>query len=148
MPWQFRVARVLATTTASASILLGQGCGRSSETAVYPVSGKVVVDGKPAPGVQVAFRPLNKPADLDVNPTATTGKDGSFKLTTRAKDDGAPAGDYKVTLTWTIQDGPNEDPRLRKMLPDSYSGPESTPLKATVQAVPTELAAFELKGRK
>jgi hypothetical protein len=123
------------------------GCG-PRETPTHPVAGKVVVDGKPAAGVQVAFVPLAKPSDIEANPTATTGKDGAFKLTTRAKDDGAPAGEYKVVLSWTVQDGPNEDPRIRKLLPDQYAAAGSTPLKATVQAGPNDVPVFDLKGRK
>lgn len=136
--------RLMTLLTSSFAVV---GCG-PSPTAVHPVTGKVVVDGKPALGVQVAFVPLTKPADIDVNPTAATTKDGTFKLTTRAKDDGAPAGNYKVLLAWTVQDGPAEDPRFRKLLPGQYANSDATPLKAAVQAGPNELPVFEIKMRK
>ena len=67
------------------------GCG---ERLVYPVEGDVLLDGQPLDGATVVFEP-----DGQGHPAvASTGKDGSFRVTT-AEGDGAAPGNYKVTLT-------------------------------------------------
>ena len=77
-----------------ACLALLVGCGSSGEP-TFPVSGKVTyADGKPVEGAAVSFVPDSgsKPA------VGITDADGMYKLTTTNKDDGAIAGDYKVTI--------------------------------------------------
>lgn len=72
--------------------------GCSSETAspvkTYPASGKVTLNGRPLEGATVNFIP----ADGKGSSVGTTDKDGMYKLTTYRSDDGAPAGQYKVSI--------------------------------------------------
>src|SRR5687767_10889460 len=88
----------------AAFALAGAGCGPSDPglKPVYPVQGSLFVKGKPAKGAVVMFHPL--PLETG-RPTAlrsrgTVGDDGSFRLTTYNTDDGAPAGEYVVTVYW------------------------------------------------
>ena len=123
------------------------GCGGGpKEVPVFPVSGKVLFKGKPAVGAQVVFQPLDGTTD-GTRPNAIVDKDGAFKLTTRAKDDGAPAGEYKVLVVWRVSEGDPDSGRTRNVLPEKFNNPDQTPLKATVQANPNELEPFELSAK-
>jgi hypothetical protein len=56
---------------------------------------------EPATGALVVFHPASSgDATNPLRPTATVGEDGSFVLSTYKPEDGAPAGDYSVTIVW------------------------------------------------
>ncbi len=82
-------------------VLLASGCGPRLRP-VYPVKGEVVVgkDRKPAVGAIVFFNPVEKTADGTGMPVGTVDESGHYALTTRASNDGAPAGDYIITIVW------------------------------------------------
>src|SRR4051794_24262711 len=65
---------------------------------VTPVQGQLTVDGTPAAQAVVVFHPVE--GGDDVRPTGTVDDQGNFKLTTYAPDDGAPEGEYLVSVTW------------------------------------------------
>ncbi len=119
------------------------GCSGTKEVPVYPVSGKVTHKGKPAVGAQVVFEPVNGSAE-GTRPNAIVKPDGTFTLTTRARDDGAPAGEYKVLVVWRVSVGNPDDGRTQNVLPEKFNNPAQTPIRATVIEGPTELEAFEL----
>src|SRR5262245_61668020 len=78
------------------------GCGAKEpqRLTVYPVSGKLTVNGRPAEKAEVTLRPLtdlNEPTKRSVLPFARVEADGAFKIGTYLADDGAPAGEYAVT---------------------------------------------------
>jgi hypothetical protein len=134
----------------AASVLGPAGCSRSDGPAIYPVEGTVRVNGQPAAAALVTFHPLRGEAGA-ARPTGRVGEDGRFVLTTRAGGDGAPAGEYRVTVVWTravaatkpVSDG--DEVPVRSLLPATYSNPESTPLRATVKPGANEPIVFEIK---
>src|SRR5688572_4246517 len=90
------------------------GCGGGSPTGnqkpVHPVRGEVYHGGKAAAGAFVVFVPAMEPADTpDPRPRGHVNEDGSFTLSTYGVNDGAPAGEYLVTITWPIADRDDED---------------------------------------
>lgn len=96
-----RAARRLRTLAAILAALALGGCGGDGRVPLFPATGRVLVDGQPAKGVQVRLRPFDRPGDIDaLQPFATTGEDGTFRLGTYQDGDGAPAGRYKATLFW------------------------------------------------
>ena len=100
-----------------------------------------MVNGKPAVGAFVLFIPALESANSpDPRPRATVGDDGSFRLSTYGTEDGAPAGDYLVTVTWPL-DGRDDEDKLR----GRYAEPGRSKLKATVKEGPTEVPPFRLK---
>jgi hypothetical protein len=125
--------------------VLTAGCA-DRQVPVYPVAGKVTVGGKVVSGAQVIFHPADGTAD-GTRPNAITGPDGTFQLTTRAKGDGAPAGEYKVLVVRRVQDGPVDEGRSRNVLPEKYNRPDQTPLTATVHPGPNEIPTFNLSAR-
>jgi len=130
-------------------LVLSSGCGGSRKPweNVYPAAGQVKFAGRPIGGAQLTFYPKDKSVPATIRPTATTEVDGSFEVGTFGTDDGAPAGEYDVTVTWrpligegsALSPGPNQ-------LPARYSNPESSQLKVVVErgADKTILPALEL----
>ena len=114
------------------------------EVAVYPTSGTVRFKGEPAYGAYLTFHPDGDVGITKGNkPFGRAAKDGTFQVTTYDTNDGAPAGEYRVTVVWP------EDPEARGPSPDrlkgKYADPQSTPLRATVEAGKTELPPLELR---
>lgn len=131
------------------------GCGQSPrETAtVFPVEGRFTVNGKPASGALVSFVPQTSPSDgrRAIPSQARADDNGAFKLTTFHTADGAPAGDYKVTLYWPAPNpaaAPDSDDDDAVLGPDQLRGRfdsvDQSNLRAHVPAKPTIFAAVDL----
>lgn len=93
-----------AICTAIAVVLL-VGCGETerfkNRKAVYPVAGQFLVGGAPANGALIAFHPAGESGTGRALPSrATTDAEGRFELTTYATSDGAPEGEFVVTVYW------------------------------------------------
>ena len=123
------------------------GCGRTDPwTQVYPVKGVVTFRGKPVKDAELAFFPVNDQAPESVRPWAKSSENGEFVVSTYNNGDGAPAGDYKVTVIHheiVISGGamgskPND-------LPKKYASRDSTDLVIKVESQPTTLPTFDLK---
>jgi hypothetical protein len=122
--------------------LVAAGCS-DGKTPVYPVEGKVLWKGKPPAGAQVVFHPIGSPNKDALRPAGQVDTDGKFVLTTFAAKDGAPAGDYEVTVEWWVSPGPDL-PAVNK-LPTLYGRTQSSKLRATVSAGTNQIQPFELK---
>jgi hypothetical protein len=73
------------------------GCGSSSAASTHKVSGKVTsVDGTPVKGAAVGFSGTGSKA---FSATGTTVDDGTYTLSTFEENDGAPEGEYSVSVT-------------------------------------------------
>src|SRR5260370_12538194 len=83
------------------SALFSAGCNTGRKP-VYPVEGRVLVNGKAAPRAIVTFNPVGDTSATAVRPVGHADETGKFTLTTYTEADGAPAGDYDVTLTWYL----------------------------------------------
>ena len=71
----------------------------------FPVEGTVLIRGKPAEGVQVFLHPRD--VSQRGKPRGVTDADGRFRLRTYHDGDGAPAGDYTVTVYWPAPYNPD-----------------------------------------
>jgi hypothetical protein len=82
-------------------VLLPSCSKGGAKKAVYPVHGRVVDSAnQPAVGALLIFHPV-EPDPNDLNkPRAYVEADGSFALTTHTKGDGAPEGEYLVSIEW------------------------------------------------
>jgi hypothetical protein len=124
------------------AIVCCSSCGKhDSRVPVFPVRGQVLVGDKPATNAFVVFHPADAQGPQAMRPYGHAGADGSFKLTTYEADDGAPAGEYVVTVVWLAKGGGEDPPDLLK---GRYRNPDASPLKVTVQEGPTELTPFKL----
>lgn len=100
-----------------------------------PVRGSVIYKGKPAPGVRIKFYPQFSIGKLDFIPYGETGSDGAYVLSTGKPGNGAPKGEYLVTLEMPYigvdsQDGlETELDRLKGVYSDPYKNNWSVTLK-------------------
>jgi hypothetical protein len=133
--------------------LVAAGCRRSDRSKdwlpVHPTSGTVTVKGKPAEGAKIIFHPLNPADGKTVYPFARVGADGAFRLTTYASNDGAPAGEYAVTIVWPAPpENPDDEPfGGPDQLKGAYANPKKPLLKATVKEGDNPLPSFEITTR-
>jgi len=112
---------------------------------VYPVKGRVFVNGQPAQGVELTFFPVEaQPGPNTVVSHATTDGEGWFNVSTYGTNDGAPEGEYKVGFNWMqrppFQKGGGVD-RLAGLL----NSPQTSGIQIRVEDKPTELEPFQLK---
>ena len=135
----------------AAALLAGCGKKEPGEKPVFPVSGAVFVDGKPAKGAVVMFHPLPiTPGRFDiVRSRGTVKDDGTFKLSTYKNDDGAPEGEYAVTVYWPGKKTGKADEDGTDLPPDQlglrFNDPAKTTLKAHVKAPETKLDPFQIR---
>lgn len=137
-----------AVAVAALAALLA-GCGPPEKVwpKRYPVSGRVTVDGKPAVRAVISFHPLAPHSDgLSYAASTFTGDDGEYKLTTVEAGDGAPPGEYKVTIVanYVVKNG--EDVTVPDLLHGKYKDAKTTPLQATVQEAENVIPTFDLKS--
>jgi hypothetical protein len=108
---------------------------------LYPVTGKVLYQDKPAEGAQIVFHATDPQANPH-KPSGVVGADGTFTLTTHPHGDGAPAGEYTAVVTWYGENARDEG--AKNKLPAKYADATKSGLKATVKPEPTTLEPFRL----
>jgi hypothetical protein len=97
---------IIRTTRAGALLaaaLLAAGCGGGGKPPTVPVAGKVMFKKTtPAADALVTFHPTDPALAKRIGgvPFAKVRADGTFALTSFAPDDGAPEGEYGVTVEW------------------------------------------------
>jgi hypothetical protein len=132
-----RYGRAFAHLFTAAGLLAVAAC-TSTESGLTPVSGKVLLNGKPAEGAVVAFHPENGSDVNTMTPSGVTDSDGTFTLSTgQAK--GAKPGKYVVTV---ICPDPNKKPTAAQKMqgmtdsdaPDLLGGRYASRAKSTLRA--------------
>jgi len=128
--------------------LLLSGCGKQKQTweTVYPARGTVTYKGQPVANAEIAFFPQDDSMPETIRPRAKTTEDGEFVVWTYQQGDGAPAGNYKVTVVHhnivevrdVLVTRPND-------LPPKYARLQTTDLVAEIGEGETELPPFELQ---
>jgi hypothetical protein len=98
----------------------------------------------------VVFHPLDRSAPEQGLPRAVVEEDGSFAVTTIKAKDGAPAGQYVVSITWdrTSVKAPGQKGHARKIptnFPLKYADPKTSGLVVHIQEGPNELHPFDIK---
>lgn len=100
--WRRILGAMLVLTLAS--------CGGSSKKPCFPVQGQVFAgQGKnrvPATGAIIIFAAKGSAKNADPCPNARVGADGTFVVSTYGNGDGAPAGDYAITIHWPAHGPP------------------------------------------
>ena len=130
-------------------VLLGgvvlSGCGRSDRIPLQPVRGQVFYDGKPVPHAHVVLHPV-EPAGQDApRPQAQVGADGSFAVSTYEAGDGAPTGEYAVTVQWLLTSARNQEAPPQNQLPVRYGLASTSGLRLQVRQGEIELPPLHLK---
>ena len=92
------------------------------------------------------FHPLAAPMEKSPQPIGHTDAAGHFVLTTLQSGDGAPVGEYSITVELReprqigeeiVRDGPN-------LLPAIYASPKETPLRHKVIAGQNDVPEIKL----
>lgn len=122
------------------------GCSKKNadQLPVHPVAGQVTYNGKPAAGAMVVFHPKN-PVGKELKPNARVDQQGNYSLSTYSDGDGAPVGEYTVTVVLRqlvkkdgdFEVGPNvlpvqvSSPTTSKIAAQVAEGPNTVPIKIT-----------------
>jgi hypothetical protein len=124
------------------AVVAAAGCGeRSHREPVFPVEGHVLFHGKPAAGAHVVFHSVANDGVAAPRPSGQVDGTGKFLLTTYTAGDGAPAGDYEVTIEQWVSK--NDRPAINQ-LPRRYQQGKASGLRATVTAGKNDLPTFQL----
>lgn len=124
------------------------GCGSPTQRLVE-AHGKVLVDGKPAPGALVTLVPIDGNGE---RPSGLVKEDGSYEILTydpdkRESAKGAVEGEYGVIVTWVPQPGEGNletGSGLGDRLKGLYREPSKSNLKVSVKSGSPDLGSFEL----
>src|SRR5262249_5873940 len=139
------VRRLVLLLTLAGVLMLLTSCGTGRKP-LYPVRGKVLVDGKAAKDVFVYFFP---PDDTDPKtrtmPQAQTDANGEFSASTYVQGEGAPVDEYRLAFEWPMPSG---------VLKNNFNGPDrlkgryadhkKSPHRITVKTEPNDLGTFQL----
>ncbi len=139
--FEFIRSSVLAT-------LFAIGCSRGpAKLVIHPVEGQVLVNDKPRAGVLVTLHPADPVAVHQLRPGGFTTADGSFTVNSYLAGDGAPEGEYAVTVALYVEQmvRGEADPTLGpNQFPARYNDPAATPFKVRVQKGPNKFAPFRV----
>ena len=118
-------------------VVLLLGCGSSAGKAekLVPVTGTVMLDGKPTQGIRLIFQPIKETKAVG-GCSAETDEQGKYEVTHWSKKKGLPPGKYEILFTRRIKAdgtvlGPSESPTVVQSM-DSISKMYSDPSKAGV----------------
>lgn len=134
---------------AAGLFLLPTACGRKNHwKPVYPVTGKLLCQGKPASRAILILHPVDDREARPLRPAANVAADGSFHVSTYVKDDGAPPGEYAVTVTWPMaaENAPPEDNEGPDWLQGRCNDPKTSPWRIRVEKQPGDAGTFDLSS--
>ncbi|MEN6407494.1 MAG: hypothetical protein ABFC77_13615 [Thermoguttaceae bacterium] len=135
----------IGATLAMVLCAMTAGCSRSNRSPLAPATGKVLFNGKPLQfGMVVFVSDVGRPANGIIQ------SDGTFRLSTYGKDDGAVIGHHRVAVTCMEQpkgSDPNGEPSPGpSLIPLKYNDYKTSGLEATVKDK-NEPFVFELTGK-
>ena len=140
------MARRVGALAAVGLAVLASSCGAGRKP-VFPVRGQVLdAQGKPAAGALVIFHPVQADPKGPLKPVGHADENGRFTLTTYKEGDGAPAGEYVITLTWPRPKKTPFDPEGGDQLQGRYANPDRSNFRFTVENKPdNEVTAIRLQ---
>jgi hypothetical protein len=144
----FRTIAILALIPLVSSL----GCNRGPS--LVQVSGKVMVDGKPADGAVVLFHPES--SEPGMVSSAVSDASGAINPVTGGEP-GIPAGSYRVSVSWpdpamkkeagAVQFGSGDDRPAPDLLKGKYVSKERSGLSVVIDSSTEQLEPFELTTR-
>lgn len=137
----------IARCLALAFCVLFAGCGGDDwEVATYPAQGRILINGEPPAGAVLELHAVGDEPDVrNSRPWAIVQDNGSFTLTTYESGDGAPAGEYAVTVRWPPDVA---QPSLADRLGGAYATVERSPSKVTISRGENLIPPIEIEKAK
>ncbi|MBM3965148.1 MAG: carboxypeptidase regulatory-like domain-containing protein [Planctomycetes bacterium] len=132
--------------TIAIALLAVSGCGGGERRVpVFKTSGSVVrADGSAVPNALVVLHATGAASSVP-KPRGTTDDQGRFQLTTYEVDDGAPVGQFTVTVEQWIRDDPNLPPSNH--LVATLAKPESSGLQASITQGANEIPPLTVQNK-
>ncbi|HEX4607748.1 MAG TPA: metallophosphoesterase [Urbifossiella sp.] len=113
----------------------------------FPAAGKVTLDGRPLVGATVTLHKLNKDTEKYVNTSdGLTDKTGAFRLSTYGAFDGAPVGEFVVTVVKTGRGYHDGETPEKSVIPARYASPATSGLRVELKEGPNEFN-LDLRGQ-
>lgn len=125
------------------------GCSGETGPQCFPVRGEVRLDKQPLAEAMIVFHPLDSDEPEMQKPLAYSDHEGNFEVTTNQPQDGAPPGEYAITveLRELKQDGDVMIRDGRNLLPERYRDPAKSGLRFVVEAEPNEVPVIDLESK-
>jgi hypothetical protein len=147
-----RIPLWLTTTLLIAAAGCGQGGNTLTIPELVPISGKVLLDGKPLAAAQVFFLPKGTTGGQMCY--ASTGDDGSFALKYVNGAEGCPKGEFVMQISKLLTPDGKPIPEGQTaadvaavdIIPRRYKDPES-PMNSVMVSGPKTDFNIELKSR-
>jgi hypothetical protein len=117
---------------------------------VYPTSGSIRIDGQVPAGAFIVPHPnadyQRSPAGELVRPHGQVRDDGTFELTSYSSNDGAPLGEYIVTLELrkVVKYSSGEAGPGPNLIPAKFTRPNTSPVIVRVEAGTNRLPPISL----
>jgi hypothetical protein len=126
------------------------GCAQKKSGPIcYPTRGQITYKNNPLAEAMVVLHRIGGDVEGGQKPIAYTDAEGKFALTTYKTSDGAPPGEYAITVELRApkmvgeemtRSGPN-------LLPSKYARPDSSGLKYQVVEGENEIPAIALSEK-
>ena len=128
--------------------LLAAGCGKDDFMATHPAGGTAQFQGQPMRFARVTLFPVSKEEPFKtVVPSGEVGEDGTYRLTTYRFNDGAPTGEYKLTIIWPS--GPESQSESAGFVADrlrgKYADPKTSSIPITIKSGENTLPPIDLR---
>ena len=139
--------RLMLAAMVLMSAIACQGCGGEDWHAeTYPAHGRITINGQPPAGAVIELHATgHRPDERNSRPWAVVQEDGTYVLSTYETGDGAPAGQYALTLRWSPD---VTQPSLVDRLSGAYANPERSPYSVTISEGDNELPPVEITGAR
>jgi len=126
------------------ALFLAIGCGQSGPK-LHPVRGTVLVNKQPAAEALVFMHRKGRTSLEEQVPFGKADKDGSFKVINGNSGEGAPEGDYTLTVYWPDMSKPEDGNGGRPdALNGAYDKVAQSKLNFTVKAGQNTIPTLEL----
>ena len=145
--------------TSALLVLFAIGCGGeekpTGQLKAYPVFGKVNFEGKSLKNAEIKLFNMEKD-DMAKNqvlprPKGRVKEDGTFFISTYKAGDGAPIGEYALTISWKgdlkgFDEEEDDLDDLPELLPYKYTVPMQTTVRVIVTEGENEVPEINIKS--
>lgn len=146
LEWNTKTTRV-AWAVVTVCAMCAVGCAGESRPVPVKVRGQVLVGDNPVADARVTFHPTGEGKAVSWLPVGTTDADGWYELTTFTEKDGAPAGDYRVTVSRFKAVKAGDEYVSRNTLPAHFAQADASGLTVSVKKGTPELEPLQVRTK-